>query len=197
MQESETAPETATAAAPSWKDAFRNKATAVLVALIAFLGLVIVFRNAMPGADGRDAHTALPWAGENMSLTKAAAVWKSSAGDERMELRVAYYPQVTLELGDCKGDGMLYLNFFSVTGSQIGDTVSLRYTAQGFAPANNDSVQAGGKTAVARMAKGFETEGDYTLHTIKQDEQLWRVVVRSRAAGGEMRTLGYISVLPE
>ena len=197
MQESESAPETATAAKPSLKDTCRNKAAVLLVALIVALGLIVVFRNAMPGADWRDAHTDLPWAGENVSLTKAAAVWKSSAGDERMELRVAYYPQVTLELGDCKGDGMLYLNFFSVTGSQIGDTMSLRYTAQGFAPTNNDSVQAGGKTAVVRIDKGFETDGDYKLHVLKQDEQLWRVVVRSRAAGGDTRTLGYVSVLPE
>lgn len=169
-----------------------------IVCLIGVLATVLAVWCAAPTGDWRNAYTPTPWKGGNVTVEEASAVWKSSKGNEHMELRTAYYPEVSLKLGECSGNGMFFITFFSVTGSQIGEALRIRYSKEGFQPLDDEWTTSSGKDAKIRMSRGFAAASDYTLHELKQDEQLWRAEVRCLPEGeDDMETLGYISILPE
>lgn len=166
--------------------------------LLAAATAVCTVWYATPTGDWRNAHSPLPWHAANVTIADASAVWKSSEGNEHMALRTAYYPEVRLKLTDCRGNGMIYLSFYSITGSQIGETLRVRYSKDGFQETHDEWFSCAGNEGAFRMSKGFETPGDYTVHTLRQDEQFWRVDIRCLPEGEDnMSMLGHISILPE
>lgn len=196
MHETETQEKTGASPRPKRIAAYVCHALGLLL-LVSAVGAGVAVVWQLPVTDWKNAYLPTPWVGENLRIEQAQASWKNAAGDQFMALRTAYYPELTLTLGECSGEGLMMVNFRSVTGSVVGDTVHLRYTASGFVPQLGDLVQTNGKTAVCRIAKGFETKDDYTLHQLNEQEQLWRAEVRYVPQGGTPQLLGYVSVIPE
>lgn len=186
------------AAASAWRPRLSRRAAAAAVLFTILAAGFITLRCLLPGADWRNARTATPWVAENATVATAEGLWISAATDERMALRLAYFPQLTLTLTDCTGEGILYVSFRSNTGSPVGGTLHLRYNKDGFLPQHNIGIDAEGNTAVCRIAKGFEFEGEFLAHHMKQGEQLWRAEVRCLPAGAAKPTeLGFVSILTE
>lgn len=196
MQESDTpAPEQK---APRKNLIGRLCGIAGIVCLIGVLATVIAVWCAAPTGEWRNAYTPTPWRGSNITVEEASAAWKSAEGNEHMALRTAYYPEVSLKLGEISGSGMVYVTFYSITGSQIGEALRVRYSKEGFQSLDDEWTTSAGKEAKVRMSRGFADKAEYTLHELKQDERLWRVEVRCLPEGqDDMETLGYVSIVPE
>lgn len=169
-----------------------------IVCLIGVLATVLAVWCAAPTGDWRNAYTPTPWKGSNVTVEEASAVWKSSVGNEHMALRTAYYPEVSLKLGDAAGSGMFFISFYSVTGSQIGETLRIRYSKEGFQALDDEWTTSSGKEGKFRMSRGFDSADDYKMHELKQDEQLWRAEVSYLPEGSDdIIPLGFVSILPE
>lgn len=189
---------------PTQKSAPRKSVSAIVCAILGLVTLIGVIATALavwsacPTGEWRNGYTPTPWKGKNMTVAEASAVWKSSKGNEHMELRNAYYPEVTLRLGECKGSGLIFISFYSVTGSQIGEVLRVRYSEKGFDKMDDEWTTSDGMQASVRMSKGFRSAADFELHRVKQDERLWHAEVNYLPEGeDDMQPLGYLSIIPE
>lgn len=135
----------------------------------------------------------LPWAGEDVVVTKLSGWWKSGKEDDRMALRSSLYPIANVKLGDCKGTGLLVLTFHDEFGRQVGDPVHLPYREGKFNKQEAAWIRAEGDNATCRIEVGFDNEDGLLLQQIETQKPLWTMRLRYRT--NEERTLHHLGTL--
>lgn len=168
---------------------------ALLLLAAGVLAFCLAYRN-LPCSSWRDASKTLPWEAAGVSIEKAEACWKASAGDARMAIRSYNFPVFRMELGEALGKGHLVVHFRNGQGVQMGDRVFISYADGKFIPRKGNSMEVTEKEATVRLEDGFLSQDDYILHQFNQDDSLWRVVVEYRPEGGEMVEIGHLCILP-
>lgn len=167
-----------------------------LAILVSGAGYFLYTLNKAPQSEWRNAYTHLPWKSGEVVIAEASAGWKTSAGDERMELRAYCYPECRILLSEAPGTGTISIHFCDTNGHQIGDRVNLAYTNGSFTTSPNFNMKINGKEAIVRLEDGFQTPELYKLHQVSTEEPLWRVYVEHLATDGTRQELGHLSVLP-
>lgn len=160
-----------------------------LIWMTLFSGLVVMVLGAVfytyrhiPVAHWREYGSELPIKGLGIEITDLEATWKSSAGNSRLELRTAYYPEVRLTLGNSTGSGIIILRFIDSRRIEKGSPIMLRYSDGGFQTINDLDRKAEGKNAMVLLERGFTNPHDYRLHQLTEEEPLWRVQIFQRPA---------------
>ncbi len=149
----------------------------------------------LPTATWRELNDTLPWTSEGLRVESVKGQWKSAAGNERMMLRTAYYPEAEIELGESEGSGMLYIIFTDSNGRQAGDTISLYYNKGVFNTRKELNIDAEGNKARVFVEAGYDDESYFTLHQIDESSPLWRVNLRLRPEGAHnMRHMGCVTI---
>ncbi len=148
------------------------------------------YRN-LPTATWREANSTLPWVNEGIVVKDVKGHWESSAGNERLALRTAWYPVAEMELAESQGSGMIYVRFTDNNGVQVGDTVNLYYDKGNFQPRQETNIQAEGSKARVFVEAGFAKDNDFELHVLDESCPLWRVNLYFRPDGAnDIRFLG-------
>lgn len=161
---------------------------------VALLGCVLGFFSQIHSTENRMyISSPLPWAGEDIVVTKLSGWWKSGKGDDRMALRSSLYPIASVKLGDCKGSGLLVLTFRDEFGRQVGDPVHLPYHEGQFVKQEAAWIRAEGDNATCRIEVGFDNEDGLLLQQLKTKTPLWTVRLRYRT--NEERTLHHLGTL--
>lgn len=167
----------------------------LLIACASIATLVIGFNNSVEMVKWRSYSAKLPWKDEQIQVKHAEAYWLASKNNERMSLRVAYYPEVIIELGDCSSNGIIYLTFYNEQAQVMGQTVNLPYTPNGFLPSSASNFKIDGKRASAHLDGGFKLEGNFRFHCADEQSKLWYVQVNYKPENEtHIRSLGRISV---
>ena len=178
----------------SWKD----KLWGSLALLLLFGGIVSFWWvvHKLPHAEWRNEFKPLSWKAAGVRINHAKAYWKSSAGDERMELRAYCFPVCKIKLDAAEGSGSVAVRFVNAQGVQMGDRINIYYRDGKFDARQSNSMQVTDTEATVRLEDGFLSKDEYTLHQFSQDSPLWRVYVDCRPDNGDMQPLGYLSILP-
>jgi len=167
----------------------------LLITCSSIIILVISFNNSVETVTWRSYDSNLPWENKQIQVINAESSWQSSENNERMALRCAYYPEVTLELGDCNTSGIIYLTFYNERGEKVGQTVNLSYTPSGFLSVSDANIKIDGKKAIAHLDTGFNTTLNYRLHCADEHFPLWHVRLGYMSEDeNQIRNLGRISV---
>ena len=177
-----------------WKDKTWGGIALLTLAICAIIFYALIAR--LPHAEWRNEYQPLAWEAAGVCIDHAAASWKSSAGDERMELRAYCYPECVLNLDKAEGRGDIIVRFLNAQGVQMGDRVNLPYADGKFIPRESHSLKVTESEATVRLEDGFLSKDEYTLHQFNQDTPLWRVYIECRPENGELTHLGYLSILP-
>lgn len=122
-------------------------------------------------------------------LEKVEAAWQSSRGNERMELRAAYYPTATITIEAAQGAGQFMLRFVDSRGEFRGEIYTAPYQNGSFCPARDITLSDDARQATVRLEEGFDTKDAYLLHSLSESEPLWRIYVWHRAEGTEENAL--------
>ncbi len=153
---------------------------------------------ALRTATWREADNTLPWKSGSLVVKSLKGHWESSAGNERMMLRTAFYPVADIELGEAEGSGMLYINFTDSNGRQAGDTISLYYNKGAFNPRDEQNIKAEGNKARVHIETGYDREDEFRLHQLDESSDLWRISLHFRPEGAyDMQPMGYITIPAE
>lgn len=160
-----------------------------LICMVMFCGMVAIvlgailytYRN-IPLSNWREYCTGLPMTGHGIEVEELQAEWKSSAGNKRLELRTAYYPQLRIKLGKGNGSGIIFAKFINSRRAVQGATLALHYREGNFLPVKDYNIQAEGKNGVLLLEKGFTKAADYKLHQLNEEESLWSVQIFQRSS---------------
>ncbi len=180
------------------KTGWKSKVWAGIALLILAVSVVTfgVMFSKVPKAEWRNAYSPQPWEAAGICIHEIDAIWKSSAGDPRMELRAYCFPICRFQLKEATGEGQVTVRFINSKGEQMGDRLYIAYKDGKFTPRESNSLHVTETEVTVRLEDGFLSKDDYTLHQLSQDEPLWKVQVGCRLSNGEQHELGYISILP-
>ncbi len=160
-----------------------------LICMVMFCGMVVVVLGALlytyrsiPLSDWREYSSELPMSGNGIEIEELQAEWKSSAGNKRLELRTAYYPQLKIKLGKGNGSGIIFAKFINSRRAEQGAPAAVHYRDGNFLPVNDYNIQAEGKNALIILEKGFTQADTYKLHQLNENEPLWRVQIFQRSS---------------
>ncbi len=152
----------------------------------------------LPTSSWRDANSTLPWQNDGLKVKELTGYWKSSAGNERMMLRTAYYPVAEIELGECDGSGMLYISFTDSNDRQTGDAINLYYEKGNFRPRQEVNIMTEGNKARVFIEAGYDKRCDFELHQFDESTPLWRVQLACRPEGArDVQPLGSVTIPAE
>lgn len=182
-----------------WKKLSRTEKVTLPAALLVFLAALIAYVMSFSEwttAEGRGLSAELPWRGHALTISSVSGSWRPSAGNARISLRAAYYPEVKLSLSS--GDGELLVRFRNGQGAFVGDPVTLRAKAGRFLPSSDRNVDVDGATATVSCEMGFARETDYRHHALQLSEPLWSVAVWERRPDDSLpeEPLGRASIQP-
>ncbi len=166
-----------------------------IMLLIAIFTITSFYQN-VPNVKQRVHDANLPWETNDIEVEEAKATWKSSQGNARLELRVAYYPQLELNLAMAKGSGLMYVDFVNSQDQRVGSTIVLTYTVEGFARNSaSENIQIKGKSAIVNVEGGFASKDEYTIHRNSETEALWTAHVSYKPdTSEEVIKLGSVDV---
>ena len=169
---------------------------ASLLMLLASLTYIWSIINKAPHAEWRNIYKPTPWKAAGVKISEAEALWKSSVGDARMELRARYYPTGRIKLDSAEGEGIISVLFFDDAGNQVGDRVNISYKDGRFTARNDYSLQVTEDEAIIRLEDGFQNPDLYKLHQADQEAPLWRMEFECQPVGKKRTYLGHLSILP-
>ena len=149
-----------------------------------------------PHAEWRNVFQPLPWKQAGVVISEAEASWKSSKGDERMELRAFCYPSARIKFAAAEGEGIVSIRFIDNSGAQIGDRVNIPYKDGKLTARNTHSLQITENELTVRLEGGYKNFDLYALHQVNMKEPYWRVDVECTPQGQERCHLGHISIIP-
>ncbi len=159
--------------------------------------LVLHVQSKIPTSSWRERDTAASWESEAFDVTQAKTQWCDSKTNERMALRVACYPEISLELSEITKSGVLMISFLDVNKQRVGDIISLPFTTAGFRPTSDFNIKIEGNKVTCYPLGGMKTIEDYLTHQIAHHAPLWQAQLQYRLDGdARIHELNSFSIKP-
>lgn len=178
-----------------WKKTLFRAGVCCMLMLAFLITGMVVYRD-LPMSHWRESHTDFPWEGKGICIKSVTCHWHSSQGDERMELRAAYYPTAVITLRDkVTGKGNLIVRFLDDGATPHGQSIYLPYNENGFSFKEDLNILAMGKEATVHLEVGFRTQDEFYNHALAEERPLWKVSVWNRPDGADAdEFMGYITI---
>ncbi len=142
---------------------------------------IVRFKQNISTSHWRETGSKLPLVGAGVQIDKIDAYWVSSKGDARMELRAATYPCAEITLAPTQGNGALHIKFNDSSNKQASSPIVLYYRNGEFVERFDTNIQTEGNKARVNSEKGYQSQDEYMLHSIAENDPLWTMSIINRS----------------
>ncbi|MDO4750995.1 MAG: hypothetical protein Q4A24_02705 [Akkermansia sp.] len=169
-----------------------------LLFLMSAAGVFLYLHRNTPTNKWGERETAFPWQGEGIRINSLQRGWKSANENKWMKERgITDFPFAEINLGECNGNGTVFVQFVTPEGHTSGKPVSILYRNGNFIATDDPFCKAEGKQAFVYGYPGYTDPHQLILHCMDEDKPHWQVHIShspETTGARKLHNLGFATV---
>lgn len=138
----------------------------------------------LPTSDWGERKMELPWYGHDLVIDNIITGWEDVSSQQWLAMSgISHAPYAKIQLGECTGNGTIYVQFHDSTGAMIGQPVTFLYENGQVEETDRNYYFAEGKNIFIYGYPAFKgnplinNREQFRKYNLEESQALWRVEV--------------------